>query len=169
MRSILVPPYKGSVIAYLAAVLLSGCHEVRQSVSKIDIAEIGTEDQLVSGFYQLENGAWRWTARAFSAALKPPDGAEQRGATLELQFYIPDSQIASLGPMTLSASIEGYVLTPETFSRSGAYVYSRKIPREALATSLLPVRFSFDKARAPFIGDGRELAVIVSRIELQTD
>src|ERR1022692_2273782 len=136
MRSILVPPCKGSVITYLAAVLLSGCHEVRQSVSKIDIAEIGTEDQLVSGYYQLENDAWRWTARAFSAALKPPDGAEQRGATLELQFYIPDSQIASLGPMTLSASTGGLVLHPEKYSKGGTYIYSRKIPKDALATSL---------------------------------
>jgi hypothetical protein len=162
------PPCKGSVITCLA-VFLCACHEVREPVSKIDISEVRTADQLLSGFYQLEDGAWRWTARAFSAALKPPDGAEQRGATLELQFFIPDSQIESLGPMTLSANTDGHVLDPETFSKGGTYVYSRKIPSEALATSLLPVRFSFDKAKEPFIGDGRELAAIVSRIELHTD
>ena len=124
-------------------------------MSKIDVAELTTADQLLSGFYRPENGAWRWTMREFAAALKPPDGAEQRGAMLELQFYIPDSQIESIGPMTLSAITGGYVLDPETFLRGGPHVYARKIPREALATSLLPVKFSFDKARAPYAGDGR--------------
>jgi hypothetical protein len=71
--------------------------------------------------------------------------------------------------MTLSANTGSYVLEPETFSKGGTFVYSRKIPKESLATSLLPIRFSFDKAKAPFIGDGRELGAIVSRIELLTD
>jgi hypothetical protein len=150
-------------------VLLSACHAVREPVSKIDVAERRTSDQLLSGFYQAENGAWRWTMQEFAAALKPPQGAEQRGAILELQLYIPDSQIESIGPMTLSAATGGYVLDPEKFSKGGMYIYSRKIPREALATSLLPVKFCFDKAKASYTGDGRELAAIVSRIELLTD
>jgi hypothetical protein len=160
--------YKVSVIVSLGMILCA-CHEVREPVSKIDIAEVRTADQLLFGFYPPENGAWRWTAQEFAAALKPPNGAEQRGATLELQLYIPDSQIESIGPMTLSSTTGGYVLEPEKFSKGGTYVYSRKIPREALVTSLLPVKFCFDKARAPYLGDGRELAAIVSRIELQTD
>ena len=153
----------------MGLVLLCACHDVKEPLSKIETAQVRTANQLLSGFYPPENGAWCWTAREFAAALKPPDGAETRGATLELQFYIPDSQIESIGPMTLSAETEGYVMDSQTFSKGGMYVYSRKVPKEALATSLLPVKFSFDKARAPFIGDGRELAAIVSRIELQTD
>jgi hypothetical protein len=75
----------------------------------------------------------------------------------------------TLSATALSATNGGYVLEPEKFSKGGTYVYSRKIPREALATSILPVKFCFDRARAPYLGDGRELAAIVSRIELQTD
>jgi len=133
------------------------------------MADSRTADQLLFGFYQVEDGKWRWTAREFSAALKPPEGAEQRGATLELQVFIPDSQIESLGPMTLSAVTDGYELDPETFSKGGTYVYSRTIPGAALATSLLPVKFSFDKAREPYSGDGRQLAAVVSQIQLQID
>ena|ERR1700722_6977061 len=161
--------HKGFVIACSGMIFLCACHEVRQPLSKIDIAETRSADQLLSGFYAPENGAWSWTAQEFTAVLKPPDGAEQRGATLELHLYIPDSQIESIGPMTLSATTGGYVLHAEKFSKGGTYIYSRKIPKDALATSLLPVKFCFDKARAPYVGDGRELAAIVSRIELLTD
>jgi hypothetical protein len=161
--------YKVSVRVSLSVVLLCGCHEVTEPVSKIDLAEAKTAAQLLSGFYPRENNAWCWTTEEFAAALKPPAGSELRGATLELQLYIPDSQIESIGPMTLSATTGGYVMEPEKFSRGGTYVYSRKIPRGALATSLLPVRFCFDKASAPSSSDGRELAAIVSRIELLTD
>ncbi len=169
MQLSLASEYKGSVTIFLAVVLFVGCHRVKEPFSRIDVADVRSGEQLLSGFYQIENGTWRWTARQFSAALRPPEGAEQRGATLQLQFYIPESQIESLGPVTLSANTEGYILDPETFSKGGSYIYSRKIPVDALATSLLPVKFSFDKAIAPIAGDGRELGAIVSRIELQTD
>jgi hypothetical protein len=161
--------HKGFVTVFAGIIFLCACHEVRQPLSKIDIAEVRKTDQLLAGFYPPENGAWSWTAQEFTAALKPPEGAERRGATLELQLYIPDSQIESIGPMTLSAATEGYVLDPEKYSKGGTYIYSRTIPKDALATSLLLVKFYFDKARMPYVGDGRELAAIVSRIELQTD
>jgi len=149
--------------------LLTACHEVREPVSSIDIADAMTANQLLFGFYQLENDAWRWTAREFSVAVKPPAGAEQRGATLRLDLFIPDSQIELLGPMTMAATTGRYALESETFSKGGSYSYTRKIPPEALATSLLPVDFCFDKALAPLSADGRELAVIVSKIELQME
>ena len=117
----------------------------------------------------MENDQWRWTKQQFSVALKPPDGAEQRGATLDLNIYLPDSQIESLGPMTLFARTGEFDLAPETFSKGGTYIYSREIPKDALATSLLPVEFRFDKATAPLTGDGRQLAAIITNIELQTD
>jgi hypothetical protein len=161
--------WRNNISISMGLVLLSACHQVREPVSKIEVAEPGTADQLLSGFYPPENAAWCWTTQEFAAALKPPEGAEQRGATLELQLYIPDSQIESIGPMTLAAATEGYVLDPEKFLKGGTYTYSRKIPRGAMATSLLPVKFCFDKARAPYIGDGRELAAIVTKIELLTD
>jgi hypothetical protein len=169
MRSVGGRRSKSFVGVTVGMVLISACHEVKEPLSRIDLSEVRTADQLLSGFYQLENGAWRWTAREFSAGLRPPDGAEQRGATLELYFYLPDFQVEALGPMTLSASTGTYELSPQTFSKGGTYIYSRKVPKEALATSLLPVTFSFDKATEPLTSDGRELAAIVSKIELQTD
>ena len=145
-----------------------GCHAVREPVSKLNMSDATTANQLVSGFWWLEENSWRWTAREFVAALQPPAGAEYNGATVSLHLYIPDSQIESLGSMTLSATTEGRSLPPETFSKGGTYVYTRAIPKDVLATSILPVRFSFDKVLTPDKADGRELAAIVTSIELQT-
>jgi hypothetical protein len=160
---------KRLVIPGFVLLLSCGCHRVKEPVSRLDITDVATSNQLLSGFWWIESDSWRWTAREFSAALQPPEGAEQRGATLNLRLYIPDDQVASLGPMTLAATIEGQDLQPETYSRGGTFVYSREIPKALMATSILPVRFSFDKALPAFKGDGRELGAIVTGIELQTN
>jgi hypothetical protein len=159
--------WEGSALSVL--LLLASCHAVKEPVSSIDIADLEKAHQLISGFYQLEDKSWRWTAREFSVALKPPEGGEKRGATLRLDLYIPDSQIELLGPMTLAASTGRYALDAQTFSKGGTYSYARKIPADALATSLLPVNFCFDKSLAPLSADGRELTAIVSKIELQAE
>lgn len=152
-------------------VLLSalGCHNVKEPVSKLDLADPATSYQLLTGFWWVESNSWRWTAREFSVALQPPVSAEMRGATLNLHLYIPDSQIESLGPMTLDATAEGEELQPETFAKGGTYIYTREIPKDLMATSILPVKFSFDKALPPYKSDGRELAAIVTGIELETN
>jgi hypothetical protein len=157
------------VIAILVLLATFGCHTVKEPVSKIELADAATSNQLLSGFWWPESNSWRWTARQFSAALQPPDNSEKRGATLYLHLYVPDSQIELLGPMTLSATTEGHALQPETFSKGGTYIYTREIPKNLMATSILPIRFSFDKALPPEKSDGRELAAIVNEIELQTN
>jgi hypothetical protein len=157
------------VTAGLVLLVSFGCHTVKEPVSKLDVADIATSNQLLSGFWWPESNSWRWTARQFSAALQPPDNSETRGATLYLHLYVPDSQIKLLGPMTLTATTDGHTLQPETFVKGGTYIYAREIPKELMATSILPVRFSFDKALSPEKSDGRELAAIVSEIELQTN
>jgi hypothetical protein len=153
----------------VAAVLSAGCHAVKEPLSSIEMSDPKTAKQLVSGFYQLEDERWRWTAREFAVALKPPDQAEKRGATLRLELYVPDTQIEMLGPMTVTASVGRYALDSETFVKGGTYTYLRKIEPDALATSLLPVSFCFDKALSPLEADGRELTVIVSKVSLETD
>ena len=158
-----------TVFAGIVLVLSSGCHQVSKPVSKLDLVDPVTSNQLLKGFWQVESDSWRWTAREFAAALAPPERAEQRGATLYVHLYIPVHQIESLGPMTLSAKTEGRALQSETFSKGGAYIYSSEIPGELLATSILPVEFSFDKAMPAYKSDGRELAAIVSEIELETN
>ena len=150
----------------IVLLLSVGCHNVKEPVSKLNVADTATANQLISGFWWVESDSWRWTARKFSVALKPPEGAEAGGATLLLHLFIPDSQIESLGPMTLSATAESRPLRPETFSKGGTYTFTRELSKDLMSTSILPVKFSFDKALPADKSDGRELAAIVTGIEL---
>jgi len=133
----------------------------------VSMADPTTANQLASGFHAVEQGAWRWTMKKFSIVLKPPQGSDQNGATLRFKLYVHDDQINRLGPITLSAEINGTQLEPETFSKPGDAVYSRPVPPEALKGSSVKVNFSLDKAREPDNVDGRQLGVVASVIGLQ--
>lgn len=135
----------------------------------VKAADPSTEYQFMAGFYPPEGNSWRWTMRAFSVMLGPPRLAEQNGARLELHLYVPETQIQNLGPMTLRANAGGYPLAAETFRAAGMYVYTREIPREALATNVLPVRFAWDKAAAATSSDSRELSAVVTSVGLETN
>jgi hypothetical protein len=130
-----------------------------------------TANQLISGFYDVEGGAgdnaWRWTGPDFSVALRPPSGAAQRGARLQLRLYFPEAQIQKLGPMTLAAFIDGEPLAPETYIQGGSYEYVRDIPACFLDTNVLPIRFSFDPYLPHSATDGRDLAAVVSMAALE--
>ena len=146
---------------------LSACHDRRKGLaSTIDMADTSTAGQLTAGFYGLEDQRWRWTAGDFSAMLEPPPGADDRGAWLRVQFYIPDSHIRQVGPVTLTADVEGEEFLPETVTTGGSFSYSRPVPAAALRSNIVRVNFSFDKVLVPGNGDGRELGAVVTRLGL---
>ena len=161
--------YKDWLISGLLLLVSAGCHNIKEPSSKLDFSDAASAKQLLTGFWWLESGSWRWTSKEFSAALKPPDDAERSGARLSLHLYIPEFQIRTLGAMTLTAEAGGRTLESETYSQGGNYVYTRDVPKDLLETSLLPVKFSFDKAVPADKGDGRELAAIVTEIDLESD
>ena len=148
-----------------ALAVVDGCHRVfPQLASTVNVADQSTANQLLSGYYGPEEKAWCWTERTFSVMLSPPAGAEERGARIQLRMHISPSQIETLGPMTLRVSAGGYPLTPQTFFKPGNYIYSADVPRDALATNILPFKFTFDKATRPGPEEARELAVVVTSV-----
>ncbi len=135
--------------------------------SMLTMVDAGAAHQLLSGFYGVEANAWRWTARRFAVLLQPPPGAGRNGATLLLRLFLPASQLAKLGPMTLTANINGRPLPPRTFGNSGEATYSAAVPSNALAGGVVPVSFSFDKASPPTAADARELGAVVRSVGLE--
>ena len=135
--------------------------------SMIDMSDPRSKVQLVKGFYDLEAGAWRWTARQFDVVLSPPRDAAQKGAQLVLRFSIPEAVIEKLKPMTLSASVNGVKLPPERYSTAGDFTYTRELPASALNTGNVPVSFTLDKALPPSTADTRELGVVVKQVGLE--
>ncbi len=97
--------------------------------------------------------AWRWTGPDFAVALAPPP-SPPHGARLLLRLYFPETQIQKLGPMTLTAFVDGQPLAPETYDKGGSYDFVRDVPACFLDTNVLPITFSFDPYLAQ-IGDRR--------------
>jgi hypothetical protein len=150
--------------------LLTGCHRVNAPASVIHMGEQAAFNQLISGFYGVEgNGAdntWRWTGADFSLALAPPPSA-QSGARLLLRLYFPETQIQKLGPMTLTAFVDGKPLAPETYDKGGSYDFVRDVPACLLDTNVLPITFSFDPYSPKSDADGRDLGAVVLMAALE--
>jgi len=138
--------------------------EPAQLASMIHVADPNASSQLLTGFYSVEQNSWRWTAQQFTAVLKPPSVAAAKGATLVLKLTVTDGTIAKLHDITLSASVNGAPLAPETYTKAGPYTYTRDVPASALAGDVAKVAFSLDKAMQPGNGDIRSLGVVVASL-----
>jgi hypothetical protein len=151
------------------AVVPAGCKLFRKTPlqSTVNTFDPHTAGQLVEGFYAVEAGAWRWTARQFSVRLKIPAGAAQKGATLRLSFTVPPAVIEKSGTITLTGSVEGSSLAPQTYSAPGDYTYRRNVPADLCSGSDTTVSFELDKAMTPDGPDKRSLGVVVSTIGLE--
>jgi hypothetical protein len=135
-------------------------------LSVVSVSDPAASAQLVRGFYGMEVGAWRWTAKQFEVALKPPRSADN-GAKLSFHLNVPDAIIAKFGPVTLNGTVNGLALAPEIYSKPGNYVYAREVPAAALQSDAVVVQFSSDKGIAPSADDPRELALICVSIGLE--
>ncbi|HEV2689588.1 MAG TPA: hypothetical protein VGV35_13590 [Bryobacteraceae bacterium] len=131
--------------------------------SMVSAADPRATSQFAKGFYPVEGGSWRWTAKDFTVNLSPPRGAAQNGAQLVLEFSVPEVVIQRLKSITLSASIDGLKLTPEQYTSTGIFSYVRAVPADKLQTQNIPVDFTLDKALPPTAADSRELGIIVTQ------
>lgn len=151
-------------------VVLAGCHRVKAPASVVHTDDPATAGQLLSGFYRVEgsgrDNAWRWTGSDFSVALAPPQVAPH-GTQLRLRLYFPETQIQKLGPMTLTASIDGEPLASETYSQGGSYDFIRDVPACFLDTNVLPISFSFDRYLPKSETDPRDLGAVVLMAALE--
>ena len=167
------------LLAALAAVIaLTGCRskqkvrvqateeEAPTLASTVHVADPRSSAQLVSGFYGVEQNAWRWTAGKFTVLLRPPHGAAQNGATLQLKLSVPDPVIAKLKTVSLGASVGATKLPPETYTQAGEFTYTRDIPPGALSADAVKIDFALDKAIPPGEVDQRELGVVVTSVGL---
>ena len=136
--------------------------------SVIHVADPSESRQLLSGWYPVEGNAWRWTARNFSAVLRPPPGSPRLGALLEFRLSVPEVVIRTLKFITISGSLPGMQLSPETYLTPGDFAYARDIPPGTLSGDSVRVDFALDKAILPSQADGRELGVIAHSLSLET-
>lgn len=166
-------------VALLAGLALFGCRREERArlrateeeapalASIVHVADSHTSAQLLKGFYDVEQNSWRWTMKKFAVALRPPLGASQQGATLTVKLAIPEPVIRVLGRVTLSATVGGVSIPPETYTQPGEYTFSHEVPARALSGDAVTVQFSLDKAVPPGEVDRRELGIVVTTVGLE--
>ena len=140
--------------------------EAGPMASFVKMSEPKTAVQLVRGFYSLENGAWRWTKSAFSVTVRPPAGAAQNGARLEVKATMPDAVISKVHETSLHCTVNGQALEPEKIDKAGDFLYKRDIAASALAGDAVTLDFHLDKFLAAGQVEERELGMIVLSVGL---
>lgn len=124
--------------------------------------------QLLSGFFTLESGAWRWTQSHFLVSLGVPKGAAERGARLELTATIPDAVANDLVGVGITPDIGGRRLSAVQLKQTGEQKAVFDVPAALLREEAIIVGFDLDKTVPSRQGDTRKLGLIVSRIALTT-
>jgi hypothetical protein len=160
-----------SVLLVTLAFAPLGCkrkHKTPGMVSTVHMGDPQAETQLISGFYGIEQSAWRWTARRFSLVLRSPSGAAQKGATLEVHLTVPPATIEKLKTISLSAAIGNSALAPETYTQPGDYTYTRDVAPALLEGEAVRVDFQLDKSMPPSGADLRDLGVVVLSAGLES-
>jgi hypothetical protein len=168
-----------AVVLLMAASVLSlaGCKRTKKAetpapepavvlLSVVSVADPAGTVQLASGFFELESNTWRWTAPKFTVVLRPPEGAAEKGAQLELHLNLPAVVVNRVGPVAVTAEIAGRTLAPERYSKAGDYVYARDVDPALLRGTAVTIHFSTDKTFPPTGPDTRELALIVTSVGL---
>jgi len=173
MRRLRIP-----ALLLAALLVLSGCkrqqpvqvetveEEGLELVSAVHAADPRAASQLVRGFHDVEQNAWRWTRGKFAITLKVPAGASEKGGLLELKFAVPESVLARKKKITLSASIDGAAVEPESYEATGEQTYRKEIPAGALRTPAVTIDFALDQFLAAGEVESRELGVVFTSISL---
>ena len=168
-----------TILVSILAIVPAGCKRHRRVTlltneeapalaSVVATADPHAAAQFVSGFYGVEQNAWRWTAGKFSVLLRPPRAAAVSGAILQLKFTIPAVAMSKMKGVSLSASVNGAPLPPESYTQAGDFVYSRDVPANLLTGDVARVDFSLDKAMPATPADRRELGLVVAMVGLQS-
>ena len=136
--------------------------------SYLTMAAPEADNQLLLGFYQLEQNQWRWIGpRAMAVLLAPDAGGAKPGGSdaardsraiavpFELAFHIPEAAPAR----RVTVQLDGRPLASETYLGPGGYT----LRAAAMVVPGRPatVEISVDRAFR-VAGDSRELGIIVS-------
>ena len=134
-------------------------------LSSVHVADPRVQHQLIDGFYELENGSWRWVARRFVVALQPP-GKRSETVFLRMRFYVPKAIAQRFSGTKILVKVNGMELGAESFAGDGAFLYSKEVPSSALGGEPARVEFELENAVPAGEIDLRELGVIVTSITL---
>jgi hypothetical protein len=169
---------RGVMVGLVMVVALAGCKKNKHAVqyveegasqlaSAVHVADPRTAIQLLRGFHDVENNAWRWTGPKFAVALRPPKEVPAEGVKLYLEYAVPELFLQKVPQTTLTVMVNGKALEPEVINKAGNKRMERVVPGAMLVGDVVTVDFALDKFLAAGEVDQRELGLIVSEVGLQ--
>ena len=176
--------FRGSTVLLALALLASGCGQKANQTAQKDEGEPAAntplvsslkmnapcaKEQLTKGFYQLESGAWRWTAGNFTVTLKTPPGAAQKGAVLTLNLVASASVLQQVHSQGLTAAVGSQTLKTEKYVDAGSHTFTADVPASLLTGDTVAIDFSLDNSLPPSSSDRRELGLIVTAASLDSN
>lgn len=133
----------------------------------LDMGDVRCRPQLISGWYGIEDGAWRWMSKEAQTILRVPSSSR---AHLRMKLYFPPDHMTRAGsPITVSVFANGQELDSESYSVPGGHELIRPLPSELLVAPTVVIRLHLDRAVAPSGEDKRELGAVVQEIGLLED
>jgi hypothetical protein len=116
--------------------------------------------QLIKGWYQVEEGGWRWMAKESLASLKNP---QTFPAQFEVRLVLPKGTVATVGgPVTFTVLFNDKPFGEETYSKDGSYVFQKSVPPGTVTPGPINVTLRVNRAKPPVPnGDIRELGALV--------
>ena len=130
-----------------------------ETLSYLHLGDIRSRAQLVSGWYAIEDGAWRWMAPEAEATLHPlPDVAAQ----FELQLFFPPDFMQRAGsPVTVSVALNGKPFTKALYFEPGGHTMAKRVPPELLTSPTTSVSIRVNPYVPPTATDQRALGAVV--------
>ena len=114
--------------------------------------------ELLAGWHELEQNAWRWTEDRFSARVP---ASVENAQTLVLEVYLPESGFKGQSRYVLHVSVNGRSIGNEAFSSPGLKTVRFRLDKLADTKETALVECRLDPAQPAAPGDPRKLGVVV--------
>jgi hypothetical protein len=137
-------------------------------LSSVSMGDPAAAVQLLRGFYDIEHGAWRWTASKFSLVLKSPAGAREAGGSLIASFTVPEAVIKHVRATKLTATVNGSISGSKEIAAPGDQNFTLDLPGSAFQEDSVTIDFALSKFAEAGSLDARELGVIIHMITVKT-
>ncbi len=131
-------------------------------VTEIDLMSNGHEERLIRGLYPLQEKL-RWTKPSFALSLDAP--RTERPIFLELQFFLTAELMETAHTVTLIVTVNGVEIGRETYHKDGRYIFTRYVPRRALASKSV-VEVEMDRS-ASMPENGRLIGLLAASAGLK--
>jgi hypothetical protein len=131
-----------------------------ESLSYLHLGDIRSRAQLASGWYAIEDGAWRWMSNQAEATLRPLPIAGPQQFELQL-FFPPDFMTRAGTPVAVSVRLNGHPFATSFYYEPGGHTVAKPVPPELLTQPVTHVSIRVTPSIRPTATDLRTLGVVV--------